>query len=203
MNTLSTFLALMATLSMATERITEAIKGFPGLSLLLAKQTSGLWDEARKAAIHIIAIGVGTGLAYSAQGAILAALGLQKPTEHTWALPLLLGGLASGGSGIWNSTLDIVRTINQQRQAVAQGLAPRVSGIAPGHAAPGTTVVITGSGFGATRGSIAFNGTPATAIANWTDTSITVTVPAGATTGNVIVTTAAGVDSAGTSFTIP
>lgn len=45
-----------------------------------------------------------------------------------------------------------------------------------------------------------FNGTTA-APTNWTSTSITVSVPSGATTGNVVVTTG-GIPSAGVSFSV-
>ena len=45
-----------------------------------------------------------------------------------------------------------------------------------------------------------FNGTAAT-VTSWSATSITVTVPSGATTGNVVVF-ASGVNSNGTSFTV-
>jgi hypothetical protein len=122
MDILSSFLALMVTLSMATERVTEAIKGLPVLSLFLAQEgKAGSWqEEARKAAIHIIAIAVGTGFAYAAQDPISSALKLGPQPHHLWGLWLLLGGLASGGSGIWNSTLDLVRAIKQQKEAVLQ-----------------------------------------------------------------------------------
>jgi len=121
MNTLSAFLALMVTLSMATERVTEAIKGLPFLSNVLARENkAGSWqEEAREAAIHIIAIAVGTGFAWAVRGTIATALNLGDVSRLPWALWLLLGGLASGGSAIWNSTLDVVRTIKQQKEALA------------------------------------------------------------------------------------
>jgi hypothetical protein len=68
--------------------------------------------------------------------------------------------------------------------------------------AVGTPVTISGTNFGATQGSstVAFNGTAATAT-SWSATSIAVTVPSGATTGNVIVTVG-GQTSNGVSFTV-
>jgi hypothetical protein len=53
----------------------------------------------------------------------------------------------------------------------------------------GASVIITGASFGATQGSstVAFNGVSATPTA-WSDTTIVVPVPAGATTGSVVVT---------------
>jgi len=55
--------------------------------------------------------------------------------------------------------------------------------------AVGTLITITGSSFGSTQGasSVKFNGTLATPI-SWSDSSITVTVPAGATSGLLLVT---------------
>lgn len=121
MDILSAILALLVTLSMATERVTEVIKGFPGISLFLAKtQPAGWREEARMAIVHIIAIAVGTGFAYTARGAIASALKLPADLPDSWGVWVLFGGLASGGSGIWNTTLDLVRAIKQQKEAVMQ-----------------------------------------------------------------------------------
>src|SRR5262249_59033775 len=59
----------------------------------------------------------------------------------------------------------------------------------PGRGRVGRWVTITGTNFGATQGTstVKFNGTTATPT-SWSATSIVVTVPAGATTGNVVVT---------------
>jgi hypothetical protein len=67
----------------------------------------------------------------------------------------------------------------------------------------GASITITGTSFGATQGTstVKFNGTTATTFSSWTDTSIGVTVPAGATTGNVVVTVS-NVASAGMNFTV-
>jgi RHS repeat-associated protein len=64
------------------------------------------------------------------------------------------------------------------------------------------TVTLTGTNFGATQGSstVAFNGTVAPVTA-WSDTSITTSVPAGATTGQIKVTVG-GVTTSGLSFTV-
>jgi hypothetical protein len=66
----------------------------------------------------------------------------------------------------------------------------------------GASVTISGSNFGATQGSstVTFNGTTATATA-WSSTSIDTTVPAGTTTGNVVVTVG-GSASNGLPFTV-
>ena len=67
------------------------------------------------------------------------------------------------------------------------GTAPNIGSLSPNAGAVGTPVTIAGTNFGATAGTVTFNGTPA-AVASWTDTSIATTVPTGATSGNVVVT---------------
>jgi len=66
----------------------------------------------------------------------------------------------------------------------------------------GTPVTISGANFGATQGTstVKFNGVTATAT-SWSAASIVAPVPAGATTGNVVVTVG-GVASNGVSFTV-
>jgi len=80
--------------------------------------------------------------------------------------------------------------------------APSITDIAPNPAAVGTSVTITGANFGASQGgsTVTFNGTMASPT-SWGQTSITVPVPAGATTGNVVVTVG-GQASAGYMFTV-
>src|SRR5207244_2590189 len=77
-----------------------------------------------------------------------------------------------------------------------------ISSLSPTAAAAGQAVTITGINFGATQGSssVTFNGTAATTIGAWSSTSITASVPAGATTGPVVVTVN-GVASNGATFT--
>ena len=85
---------------------------------------------------------------------------------------------------------------------VTAGTAPTIGSLDPDSGPEGTTVEITGTNFGASQGtsSVTFNGTPATPT-NWSDTSITVAVPMGATTGEVVVTVD-GTASSGVSFTV-
>jgi thymidylate kinase len=78
---------------------------------------------------------------------------------------------------------------------------PGVSGFTPSHGPPGTIVTITGTTFtGATV--VSFNSTSATFTVN-SDTKITATVPAGATTGKITVTTPSGTGISTTDFKVP
>ena len=78
----------------------------------------------------------------------------------------------------------------------------QVTSVSPTSAPIGKPITIAGSGFGASQGSstVTFNGVAATASA-WSGTSITVSVPAGATTGPVVVTVG-GQASNGVDFTV-
>ncbi|MGO9095117.1 MAG: IPT/TIG domain-containing protein, partial [Bryobacteraceae bacterium] len=80
---------------------------------------------------------------------------------------------------------------------------PSISSLSPTSGWAGTAVAISGSGFGASQGgsTVTFNGTSAGSASSWSDGSITVTVPSGATTGNVVVT-ANGLASNGVPFTV-
>jgi IPT/TIG domain-containing protein len=78
----------------------------------------------------------------------------------------------------------------------------QIVSVSPMSAPIGSTVTITGSGFGVSQGgsTATFNGVAATA-STWSSTSITVSVPAGAATGPVVVTVG-GLASNGVGFTV-
>src|SRR5258707_14675487 len=77
-----------------------------------------------------------------------------------------------------------------------------IASLSPTSGLVGTSVTIAGANFGATQGTstVKFNGTLATPT-SWSASSIVVPVPAGATTGNVVVTVG-GSPSNGISFTV-
>ena len=80
--------------------------------------------------------------------------------------------------------------------------APSITSVNPASGLIGTPGTITGANFGATQGTstVKFNGTTATPT-SWSTASIVVPVPAGATTGNVVITVG-GVASNGVGFTV-
>jgi RHS repeat-associated protein len=79
---------------------------------------------------------------------------------------------------------------------------PSIAFITPTSGYPGSSVTINGLNFGASPGSsgVTLNGLNVV-VSSWSDTSITVQVPANATSGNVIVTVN-GTPSNGTPFTV-
>ncbi len=82
-------------------------------------------------------------------------------------------------------------------------VAPGITSVNPISGAPGTSVNITGSGFGSAQGTsaVTFNGVPATP-SSWSNTSIVVPVPAAASTGAIVVLVGAAASN-GVTFTVP
>jgi len=80
---------------------------------------------------------------------------------------------------------------------------PTITSITPDSEQVGDPVTIAGTGYGAAQGAstVTFNGVDAGVATAWSDTEITIDVPAGATTGDVIVTTTGGA-SPGFPFTV-
>lgn len=82
---------------------------------------------------------------------------------------------------------------------VAHAQTPTITSISPNPGGIGQSVTIAGTNFG-TSGTVTFNAVAASTT-NWTATSISATVPVGATTGNVVVTSG-GHSSSGFPFTL-
>jgi hypothetical protein len=117
------------------------------------------------------------------------------------------------GSPLWYRTLDWIPCTNYvfnvggERTISLKGIGstlPYVISLTPDLGAASSAVTIGGLGFGASQGtgSVTFNGVAATDITSWSDTEIVCKVPAGATTGNVVVTNNDGDATAGTLFTV-
>jgi large repetitive protein len=122
-----------------------------------------------------------------------ATFTLNSDTQITTHVPV---GATSGhitvttsvGSGVSSGTFTVLAL-------------PTISSFLPTSGDVGASVTVNGSHFtGATA--VTFNGRPAITFSVVTDTKITATVPAGATTGKVGVTTAAGTALSAGSFTV-
>jgi mRNA-degrading endonuclease toxin of MazEF toxin-antitoxin module len=130
MDKLTNFLSFFAALTLATERITETIKGLPLLSRWLAveKPSGSTAEEFRKASIHILAMAVATALTYLTRDQISSLTGMHY--QGTWTY-LLFGAVASGGSAMLNSVLDILSEVNHQKQLATQQLKLNPSTVLP------------------------------------------------------------------------
>jgi hypothetical protein len=121
-----------------------------------------------------------------------------------------------GGCGFYCEDEDIVPQTERNREAVlylvgnadcayeTAGLGsqycPTISSFSPRRGRPGTVVTISGSGFSGAVG-VAFNGTPASFTVD-SNSQITATVPAGASTGFITVEKARGFGTSATKFKI-
>lgn len=113
MDFLTPVLALLATLSLATERITEMIKNVPLWSAFLCKeQPDDRRESLRRLLVQGIAVTVGAVLTSQIPQAVQKAFGI----EPNWLLCLVVGAFASGGSGLWNGLLDISREIKKLKE---------------------------------------------------------------------------------------
>jgi uncharacterized protein YjdB len=111
------------------------------------------------------------------------------------AVPVPNGATAGSGSVV--VTVDSVAS-----NASSFTVVPNILSLSATSGAVGTPVTISGTGFGSAEGSstVTFNGVNATA-SSWSAGSITAAVPAGATSGNIVVSVA-GIASSGVNFTV-
>jgi len=96
---ITTFLPLIITLSVATERLVEILKGLPFLSWLSEKKSSPSKEKLRKTLLQVLAVFAGIATAWLSSSYYSADLAEANRSFHV----LGLGLLASGGSGFWNS----------------------------------------------------------------------------------------------------
>lgn len=112
LTTVTALVSFVAGLSVATERITEAIKRLPFLSDLLSKpKTNSQLEDTRVILVYTLSAVVGAILCSQTQGALSGLLPSKiQPgfLEYTF-----FGILSSGGSGFWNSALDYLRRLKK------------------------------------------------------------------------------------------
>jgi hypothetical protein len=98
----------------------------------------------------------------------------------------------------------IVVTVNGfETNGAPFAVLPNITAIGPTAGLIGSSVTVSGTTFGQTQGfgGVTFNGVSAT-VQNWSDSSISVLVPAGATSGNVVVTDHQLLTSNGVNFNV-
>lgn len=113
---LAAIIGVLISLSVASERLTEIIKGvIPFLNLQNADEKK---EGRRKAILQAMAVCSGIVTAFLARPALADIL------PNAWTtLPAIfaLGFLASGGSGLWNAVLSYVLNVkNMKKEEVKQ-----------------------------------------------------------------------------------
>ena len=104
-------------------------------------------------------------------------------------------GVSSGTTGSYTVTFDNVSVTS------SASTAPFISGLSATTGSVGSSVTISGTGFGSTQGSSAvlLNDAPMT-VNTWSGSSINVTIPTGATSGDLVVDVAPGMNSSNAVF---
>lgn len=115
LNNVSSIVALLGALSVASERLVEIIKGFS--PFLNKENTDAKIEGRRQATLHVLAVvaGVATAWLASQTGAINSVL---PDAPLAW---IVVGLLASGGSGFWNSIQTYVNKAKDVKTAEAEG----------------------------------------------------------------------------------
>lgn len=140
----------------------------------------------------------GTSMACPHVSGVAAVLWAYYPAYNWQRIKgLILNGAEDGIGSPYNSVCVTQGRLNL-RQSLEAGLAddPAVFSVSPSTGGSGTTVQIRGVNFGATPGTVSFQGYvfPAASIVAWADETITVVIPAGCPSGpgRLQVTTGAG-----------
>jgi hypothetical protein len=112
---ISTFAAMMAGISIAVERVVEMIKGaIPPLASAWPKH-----DEIRGGILQFIAAAAGTIIASLMPDQIRNSLPASLGVGLHWAQYVVIGLMASGGSGAWNHALDILGALKSKQETAA------------------------------------------------------------------------------------
>jgi YD repeat-containing protein len=140
-----------------------------------------------------------TGTAFGSTGTV--KFNGTAASTTSWTSTSIVATVPTGATT--GNVVVTVSGVNSNGKSFTVVAAPSITSLSVTSGAVAASVTITGANFGATQGStgtVKFNGTTAT-VTTWSATSIVTTVPAGATTGNVVLH-ASGVDSNGKSFTV-
>jgi hypothetical protein len=132
MDNMSAFLTVVAAVSVAVERIVEILKGslssvFPFRWLFTAKTDSAA-ESVRCAVLHFVAAICGTLVAYACRVDIWHKLDTFQVPGHAaqwyywWGSYAFTGLLSSGGSAIWNHSLDILKATKIKQEQGAKAL---------------------------------------------------------------------------------
>src|SRR5262249_49478285 len=126
-----------------------------------------------------------TGTGFGTAPGIVAFNSTQSFPITSWNPTSIVVPVPSGAT----SGNVIVYVAGTPSNGVPFNVTPNITSLSPASGSPGTSVTITGTGFGFTQGTstVTFNGVAASPT-SWNSTTIVAQAPAGATTGNVVVT---------------
>jgi hypothetical protein len=113
---LTSLITLILGVSLAVERVIEILKGL--IPPLAKAQPNIDWEYVRCAAMHLLAAGTGTLVAWAGQIDLFQKL-TGSPSHDLVAGYIVCGLLTAGGSAFWNHVLDILQAakINSESNA--------------------------------------------------------------------------------------
>jgi hypothetical protein len=178
---------------------TGSICGSTTLTISAAQLSiTGLSPAAGDIGAQVIIAGTGFG---ATQGSSTVTFSGTPATVSMWSTTGIVVTVPAGAT-TGNVIVNVGGT-NSNGVLFTVSSGPVITGLSPTEGFAGTTVSISGANFGAGQGGsvVTFNGLPA-AVGSWSSTTIGVTVPSGATTGNLVVTVS-GATSNSVLFTVP
>ncbi len=140
----------------------------------------------------------GATVATSNPGITVSSVSVVSATQITATFTIA----ANAATGAVDVTVTTAGGTSAPAAFTVNAVPPSVTSLWPTSGPPGTAVIVTGTHFGSSQGAstVTFNGLDAGAAGSWSDTSITVTVPSGTSTGSLMVTVG-GLASNGVLFT--
>lgn len=126
--------------------------------------------------------------------------GIAAASITSWSATQIVALVPSGATT--GQVIVTVNTVGSNSNPTFTVYNPVINSITPGSGGSGGTVTISGSGFGSSQGTsvVKFNGVTATP-SSWSETTLSVTIPSGATSGPVTVTVGT-ITSAGVQFNV-
>lgn len=115
LSNLTALVALIAALSVASERLVEILKGV--IPWLNGKHADPVREKIRVVLVHVLTVAVAMLTAALTLPAIRAVITTQSPDV---LLVMAFGMLASGGSSFWNSILGWTLELKKIRQSQAE-----------------------------------------------------------------------------------
>jgi O-glycosyl hydrolase len=195
----STSITCVVPSSATTGNVTATVGGNTsnGIAFTVSPAITSLSTSSGQVGSSVVISGTTFG---ASQGASVVSFNGTAATCSVWSPPSLACTVPVGATtGPVTVTVGGV-TSNSESFTVTS--LPIISSVSPNAGVISSSTTISGSHFGATQGSstVTFNGTAALC-GSWSNTSLTCTVPSGATTGNVVVTTSVGASN-GVPFTV-
>lgn len=183
----NTAIKLLSTRGMTAGMVTVSVAGSASNAAPFAVGTmpwiSALSAPAGPAGASVTITGANFG---TTQGTSTVTFNGTAATPSAWDATSITAAVPMGATP--GNVVVTVGGVASNGLPFAVGTQPVITSLSEPAGPVGSTVTINGVNFGATQGTstVTFNGTAATA-GTWSDTSIQVTVPAGATTGDVVV----------------